>query len=68
MEPYTETLALWCASACLFTLGISIITVALLRYGGTNRFKNKRIAELIWQGRNRNTDWWLDINRKEKDM
>ena len=61
----SEPLAFWCASSCLFTLGIFLLTVALLRHGRSEQFRNKRLSELIWQSRSRNIDWWLDINRKD---
>lgn len=60
-----QTLAYWCGSACLFALGALALMIALLRHGGSNRFKNRRLAELMWQSRNRNTDWWLEINKKK---
>jgi hypothetical protein len=47
-------------------LAIFLLIVALLRHGIGDRTKNRRVAELIWQARNRNTDWWLDINKKDE--
>lgn len=61
-----EQLGYFCLSSCLFMLAITLLTVALLRHGLSERTKNRRVAELIWQARNRNTDWWLDINRKDE--
>jgi len=54
---------LWCVSSCLFALGGIIITLAFLRHGAGQHIRNKRLAELIWQSRNKNTDWWLDIGK-----
>jgi hypothetical protein len=42
-------------------LAVTLLTVALLRAGGQPHFKNRRMAEIEWQRRNPNTDWWLDI-------
>lgn len=56
-----ESLAYWCASSCLFALGGLLLVYAVLRHGGSQRFKNRRFAELMWQAQNRDTDWWLDL-------
>jgi hypothetical protein len=55
----------WCAGAVLFTLGIFILTLAILQAGDNEKIRNRRIGELRWQSKNRNTDWWLDINKKK---
>jgi hypothetical protein len=46
-------------------LGIFLMTVALLRHSRREQFENRRISELLWQSRSRNTDWWLEINRRD---
>jgi hypothetical protein len=61
----SEPLTFWCASSCQFLLGIFLLTVAILRHGRGEQFSNRRLSELIWQSRSRNTDWWLDINRRD---
>jgi hypothetical protein len=61
-----EPVIAWCISSFLFLLGIFILTVALLRHGMGERIRNRHFAELLWQAKNRNTDWWLDINKHDK--
>lgn len=56
-----EPLIYWCISSVLVVSAIGMITIGLLRAGGQHQFKNRRTAELEWQRRNPNTDWWLDI-------
>jgi hypothetical protein len=56
----------WCIGSLLFVLGIVVLTIALLRYGGGDSPRNKYLAELFWQARNPNTDWWLDIHKHDK--
>jgi hypothetical protein len=51
----------------LFALAVVLFVVALLRFGGSNHYQNRRTAVLIWQVRSQNTDWWLEINRKKQD-
>jgi|GEM_PF-3768981 len=61
-----EVLAYWCLSACLITIAITILMVALLVYGPNMSYRNRRTAELVWQAKNQNTDWWLEVERKDK--
>ena len=61
-----QSLVFWCASSLLFLTGILTLILALLRHGREKMPKNRRLTELIWQSRSQNTDWWLDINRKDK--
>lgn len=61
-----EQLAFWCASSFMFMLAITLMIFALLRHAPKNLYDNKRIAELDWQARNRNTDWWLEVNNPDR--
>ena len=62
LEP--EFYLLWCISLCLFGLSGLMLLVALLHYGN-RREDNPRLKEVIWQAQNRDTDWWLEINKKK---
>lgn len=62
-----EPIAYWCVSACLMVFGVVALTVAILRLSPSEKFTNKRSAELRWQSKNTNTDWWLDIEKKKND-
>lgn len=57
-------LVTWCISSGLIFTAISLLVLAILRHGaGQERIKNRRVAEILWFTRNRNTDWWLEIGK-----
>lgn len=59
----------WCISSGLIFVAISLLVLAILRHGaGQERIKNRRIAEILWFSRNRNTDWWLEIGKKKDEQ
>lgn len=58
-----EPLLYWGISLCLFMLAGLVMVVALLQMSMGRREKNARLAELIWQSRSRNTDWWLRADK-----
>ena len=61
-----QALGFWCAGSLLFFTGTVALFIALLHHGRDKMPKNRRLTELIWQSRSQNTEWWLDINKKDK--
>ena len=57
-----EVVLFWCAGLCFFGLAALAMILFTVSFDSMNRARNLRLREMIWQARDRNTDWWLDID------
>lgn len=67
MDVPVETMAFMCAGSLLASGSVFLLLFALLWYGRGEKITNRHTAQMEWQRKNRNTDWWLEINKTDRD-